>query len=208
MTKNKLFTIFILSIIYIFIRNIKFSNFFGNRKEFDIIESYSDTILSPKNTIGEYPGYNNFYLNYANECSKYFKYPKNSKTDIVIFAYTYRPGKNFFLIFDNIIDSFKNSVPNAIIACVIPQKDLISKGANLLKKYGIQLIPFEGYEDYSIVTSRYLAIYDFLKNNINNYKRVFLSDIDDVFMFRDVFSTFNEDEIIINKIKVKINSII
>ena len=38
-----------------------------------------------------------------------------------------------------------------------------------------------------------------MKLNTNKYKRVFLSDIDDVYMFNDIFSTFNEHEIIINK---------
>ena len=38
-----------------------------------------------------------------------------------------------------------------------------------------------------------------MKLNSNKYKRVFLSDIDDVYMFNDIFSTFDEDEIIINK---------
>ena len=168
---------------------------FENSKELE----YLDANLDYKKTKGKYPGYNNLKLNYEKECSKYFKYNKNSKRDIVIFAYTYRPEKKFFQVFDIIIDSFKHSVPKAIIATVIPQKDKNSKGAKLLTKYGIKLIPFEYYEDYNIVTSRYIAIYNFLKNNSRIYKRVFLSDIDDVLMFKDIFSTFNENEIIINK---------
>jgi hypothetical protein len=160
---------------------------------------FSDANLSPKQTLGKYPLYNNLQLNYMYECSKYFKYHKNTKEDIVIFAYTYRPSKNFFGVFENIIDSFRHSVPNSEIACVIPQKDLNSNGSNFLEGFGINLIPFKGGENYSIVTSRYIAIYHFLKLNINKYKRVFLSDIDDVYMFNDIFSTFNENEIIINK---------
>lgn len=160
---------------------------------------FSDAILSAEQTSGYYPGYDNLHLNYLNECSKYMKYHGNSNKDIVIFAYTYRPEKNFFQTFENIIDSFKHSVPNAVLACVIPIKDINSKGAKLLTRFKVNLIPFKGYENYSIVTSRYIAIYNFLKSNINKYKRVFLSDIDDVYMFKDIFSTFNEDEIIINK---------
>ena len=186
--------IVIVMIIYLIIIIRKFI-FKINPKEFE----YNDANLDYKETKGGYPGYNNLQLNYEKECSKYFKYTKNTKRDIVIFAYTYRPEKNFFQIFDIIIDSFKHSVPNAIISAVIPLKDKNSKGAKLLENYGIKLIPFEYYEDYSIVTSRYIAIYNFLKNKRYIYKRVFLSDIDDVLMFRDIFSTFNEEEIIINK---------
>jgi hypothetical protein len=184
-----------LILIIIFKRKVIFKNPFKNLKELE----YADANLNYQQTKGKYPGYNNFQLNYEKECSKYFKYKKNSKKDIVIFAYTYRPAKNFFQIFDIIIDSFKHSIPNATIASVIPQKHKNSKGAKLLQKYGIKLIPFEFYEDYNIVTSRYIAIYNFLKNNSYIYERVFLSDIDDVIMFRDIFSTFNEEEIIINK---------
>ena len=198
--KSKLIKIILLfiSLSNICITTINFSkikNF--NYSKLNVI--YNDTNLRPEETNGSYPGYNNFKLNYENECSKYFKYPDNSKRDIVIFAYTYRPEKNFFQVFDNIIDSFKNSVPKATLAAVIPQKDVYSEGASLLKKYGIKLIPFEGYENYSIVSSRYIAIFDFLKNNTDKYRKVFLSDIDDVYMFKDIFSTFDEDEIIINK---------
>ena len=53
-----------------------------------------------------------------------------------------------------------------------------------------------------------MVIYDFLKNNSKHYKKVFLSDIDDVYMFKDIFSTFDEDEIIINNINPNINFII
>ena len=191
-----------LVLIIILRRKTIFKILCKNSKELE----YFDANLNYDETKGEYPGYNNLQLNYEKKCSKYFKYKNNSKRDIVIFAYTYRPEKNFFQVFDIIIDSFKHSVPRAIIASVIPQKDKNSNGAKLLKKYGIKLIPFELNEDYSIVTSRYIAIYNFLKNNSNIYQRVFLSDIDDVFMFRDIFSTFNEEEIIINKQCVKFES--
>ena len=200
----KIFIIFFLKLILIiiFTRKAIFKILLKIIKKLE----YLDANLNYEETKGEYPGYNNFQLNYEKECSKYFKYKKNSKKDIVIFAYTYRPEKNFFQVFDIIIDTFKNSVPRAIIASVIPLKDENSEGAKLLKKYGIKLIPFEYYEEYNIVTSRYIAIYNFLKNNSNIYERVFLSDIDDVVMFRDIFSTFNEEEIIINKQCLKFES--
>ena len=198
------FTLFIkicVLLYFLFINAIYLHYILFIKKKIDklkIKNFFLDTNLSPKETLSKYPGYNNLQLNYLYECSKYFKYHKNSNKDIVIFAYTYRPKKDFFKVFENIIDSFRHSVPNAEIACVIPQKDLKSKGAKLLEEFGINLIPFKGYEDYSIVTSRYVVIYNFLKLNVNKYKRVFLSDIDDVYMFNDIFSTFNEHEIIIN----------
>ena len=198
----KIVIVIFFILIILFERKIIFRILSKNSKELE----YIDAKLNYEETKGEYPGYNNLQLNYEKECSKYFKFKNNTKRDIVIFAYTYRPEKNFFQVFDIIIDSFKHSVPKAKIASVIPEKDKNSEGAKLLKKYGIKLIPFECHENYNIVTSRYIAIYNFLKNNCKIYERVFLSDIDDVFMFRDIFSTFNEDEIIINKQCVKYES--
>lgn len=200
MKDNLIKIIFLLIfVIILFIKDIHFVNPIKKHNEIEINEKYADAIYTPKEATGKYPGFDNFQLNYENECSKFFRYSRNSKNDIVIFAYTYRPEKQFLNVFDNIIDSFRHSVPEATIASVIPKKDLYSEGASILRKYGIKLIPFEGYENYHIVTSRYIAIYDFLTNNTNQYKKVFLSDIDDVYMFSDIFSTFNEDEIIINK---------
>ena len=194
---KKLFIIFLL--ILICIQNFLIIIPLIKIAPLKIRKKFIDVNFHPDKVKGKYPGFNNLVLNYENDCSKYFKYRHNSKEDIVIFAYTYRPEKDFFKIFDNIIDSFKHSVPKATIATVIPEKDIDSKGAHILNKYGILLIPFKGYEDYHIVTSRYIAIYYFLKNNTDKYKKVFLSDIDDVFMFNDIFSTFSEEEIIINK---------
>ena len=130
---------------------------------------------------------------------KYFKYEKNSNKDIVIFSYTFRPETNFFQVIGIVIDTYIHSVPNAILACVIPQHNITSKGAQILIGFGVKLIPFNGYDGYSIGTIRYIAIYHFLKSNANKYKRVFLPDICDVYMFNDIFSTFNENEVIIHK---------
>ena len=196
--KQKYVIFFIVS----YIRNISFDKPHQNNTSQEIIQKFADANLSYENTLGKYPGFNNFELNYENECSKYFKYHKNSKRDIVIFAYTYRAEKDFFKVFENIIDSFKHSIPKATIASVIPKKDINSTGSNILKEYGVKLIPFEGYENFSIVTSRYVAIYDYLKKEGYKYKKVFLSDIDDVYMFGDIFSTFKEDDIFINNIFV------
>ena len=191
----------IFLIIFLIIMNELDYYFLIHEKEdkLKIRKFFSDTNLFHMQALANYPGYNNLQLNYLYECSKYFKYRENSKEDIVIFAYTERPEKNFAEVFENIIDSFRHSIPKASIFCVMPEKDINSNGHKILEGFGIKVIPFAGYYDYNIVTSRYFAIYDFLRFNSKKYKRVFLSDIDDVYMFNDIFSTFNENEIIINK---------
>jgi len=192
----KLLLVFLL----LYLNELHYFSLFNQRNDkLKILRFLSDANLPYDQTSGKYPEYYNFQLNYNYDCSKYFKYHENTNQDIVIFAYTYRPEKNFFEVFDNIIDSFSHSVPNALIFCVVPEKDINSEGYKMLERYGIHLVPFAGYENYNIVTSRYFAIYDFLRFYSHKYKRVFLSDIDDVYMFNDIFSTFTEDDIIINK---------
>jgi hypothetical protein len=87
----ELLYLIIIKVIYLYY-------FILNKKKIDklkIKNFFSDTNLSSEQALGKYPGYNNLQLNYLYECSKYFKYHKNSNEDIVIFAYTYRPKKIF-----------------------------------------------------------------------------------------------------------------
>ena len=86
--KDKIIKIIFLNVFItiLFIKDIHFENPIQKKKEIEINEKFSDAIYSYKEVTGRYPGYDNLQLNYENECSKYFKYRKNSKMDIVIFA--------------------------------------------------------------------------------------------------------------------------
>ena len=84
--KKLIIKFFVLFIIFIIIIKKYFNRFFFGAEYDEIKIKYADTILSSENTKGEYPGYDKLILNYKNKCSKYFKFRKNSRKDIVIFA--------------------------------------------------------------------------------------------------------------------------
>ncbi|KAL7721418.1 Uncharacterized protein QTN25_001834 [Entamoeba marina] len=45
-------------------------------------------IVSPKQVKKQFPGMRKLKLNYAGNCSKIFKYPKNSERDLIIYGYS------------------------------------------------------------------------------------------------------------------------
>ena len=153
-------------------------------------------------TESDYPLYKNFKLNFRGKCGEIFKYPPNNENDIVIFAYQnieINKYQNILKIIPKIIDSFKNSIPNAKLLCFVPKNSSNSEVVKILRYLNVSVKIFEGFEDINIVNSRFFIIKDYLTKKKNKYKRVFLSDLNDVFLFKDIFATFNETQLIINK---------
>ena len=75
-----------------------------------------------KKSIFKYPELNKIKLNYSSKCGELFKYKKNNKRDLVMFAYN---SSNFdfnserSLLIYNVLDSIKKNIPNAKILKVI-----------------------------------------------------------------------------------------
>jgi len=185
-----LLLIIYLFLIYFFPINLRTTNFNYNLNDFHLISS--------RKTFSDYPGYNNLILNYNGSCGKIFKYPKNSNRDIVIFSYKYFNIKKELMMLNlipKIIDSFKNGIPNARLICFIPKQNKYTLVSFLLSYYKLEIIYFEDYIDYSIVLSRFLIIKEYLINNKNKIDRVLLSDLNDVFIFDDIFQTISNDEL-------------
>jgi len=185
-----LLLIIYLFLIYFFPINLRTTNFNYNLNDFHLISS--------RKTFSDYPGYNNLILNYNGSCGKIFKYPKNSNKDIVIFSYKYFNIKKELMMLNlipKIIDSFKNGIPNARLICFIPKQNKYTLVSFLLSYYKLEIIYFEDYIDYSIVLSRFLIIKEYLINNKNKIDRVLLSDLNDVFIFDDIFQTISNDEL-------------
>ena len=166
-----------------------------------ILILYSNSVDFTR-TESDYPLYKNFNLNFKGKCGEIFKYPSNNEKDIVIFAYQsieISKYQNIIRLIPKIIDSFKNSIPNAKLLCFVPKNSSNSDVVKILRYLNISIEIFEGYDDIHIVNSRFFIIKDFLIKNKNKYKRVFLSDLNDVFLLNDIFATFNETQLIINK---------
>ena len=64
----------LLCIISLITKDIHFSAPFYSKNEIEINEMFADALYTYKEVTGQYPGFDNFQLNYENECSKYFRY--------------------------------------------------------------------------------------------------------------------------------------
>ena len=187
-----LLLIIYLFLIYFFPIKLRTTNFKYIRND--------PRLISSRKTYSDYPGYNNLILNYNGKCGKVFKYAPNSNRDIIIFSYKYLSLKKEIMMLNlipKVIDSFKNGIPNARLLCFIPKNNKYTLISLLLSYLKLEIIYFDDYLDYSIVLSRFLIIKDYLKKNKNNLDRIILSDLNDVFIFDDIFKTISKDELTI-----------
>ena len=158
----------------------------------------------------KYPLAKNFNLNYKGECGKIFKYKPHNSKDYVFLSFKYIPPKlplikrklkilRIYTIIANIIDSYKKVLPNCKIICFMPKEAIHKKTINELKKNNIEVILKEGYEGWNIVNSRFFMIKEYLEKNKGKINRIMMADLTDVFVFGDIFSTFDENDLIINE---------
>jgi hypothetical protein len=81
----------------------------------------------------------------------------------------------------------------------MPKEAVHKNIMNELKKNNIEVILKEGYEGWSIVNSRFFMIKNYLEKNKGKINRIMMADLTDVFVFADIFSTFDENDLIINE---------
>ena len=161
-----------------------------------------------RNYNANYPTSKNFELNYSGECGKIFKYIPNNSKDYVFISFKYTPPKTYkrkrkikriLNTISKIIDSYKNSIPNSKIICFMPIEAAHENLIKILKKNNIEVILEKGYDDWHIVNSRFFMIKNYLEKNKGKINRIMMADLADIFVFGDIFSTFNENDLIMNE---------
>ena len=183
-------------LIYIsFIRKLNSNEYF-----FPLFENVNISLL--KERISLYPKISELNLNYKAECGEVFKYKKNNKRDLVMFAY--HPSKHDFyskrsILIYIVINSIKKNIPNAKIICFIPKNSGDSFVNRILEKNKILIIKEKNFLNMQLVSSRFLYEYEYLKKNINSYYRIIHADLIDIFFLSDIFKTLKPNELIINK---------
>ena len=98
----------------------------------------------------------------------------------------------------NVFKSFKYSIPFAHIICFITKKSKGKKVVSILKEFNVEIIEINESSAH-IVNRRFLESYIYLNKNKDKYNRVLFIDMDDVYMFGDIFSTIKKDDFYINK---------
>jgi len=155
----------------------------------------------------DFPSVNLFKPNFKGKCGKIFKYKSNNKRDLVIFAYDFFNKKNNIwdhLLFmeygiKNVLESFKYSIPFAHIICFVSKKSKETKVFSILKEFNVEIIEINDSSAH-IVNRRFLETYIYLNKNKEKYDRVLFADMNDIYLFGDIFATIKKDDFYINKL--------
>ena len=149
-----------------------------------------------------YPGAKNFELNYKKKCGEIFKYKANNEKDLIIFAYEFYNRSKYHNLFmehaiEKVLNSLKFSIPRAHIICFVPELSINNKIVLILKKYRIEIIKISNSKQH-ITNRRFIEAYKFLNKNKDKYERVLHIDIDDIYIFGDIFATIGENDFYVN----------
>ena len=155
----------------------------------------------------DFPKVSLFKPNFKGECGKIFKYKSNNKRDLVIFAYDFFNKTNCkwdHLLFmkygiKNVLESFKYSIPFAHIICFVTKRSKEKNVVSILKEFNVEIIEIKDSSAH-IVNRRFLESYIYLNKNKDKYDRVLFIDMDDVYMFGDIFATIKKDDFYLNKL--------
>ena len=98
---------------------------------------------------------------------------------------------------NKVLNSFQYSIPLAHFICFVPEKSKNSIIVSILKKFKIEIIIIPNSNEH-ITNRRFIESYKYLKKNKKLYERVMHIDIDDVFIFGDIFSTIGTNDLIVN----------
>jgi hypothetical protein len=98
---------------------------------------------------------------------------------------------------EKVLDSYKNSIPRAHLICFIPEKSMNNKIVKILKRFNVEIIIISNSNEH-ITNRRFIETYNYLKKNKNHYERVLHIDIDDIYIFGDIFATIGENDLFVN----------
>lgn len=191
----KLTIIFFLILTYLFFIFRK-SNLYNYDLSLPILDNMNISYI--KEFIDKYPKLSEIKLNYAGKCGEMFKYGRNTKRDLIMFAYKSYKSKRSLMTY-NILASIKRNIPNAKVICFIPNNSKDDFVIKLLKYYNYLVIKENDFINITLVSSRFWYEYKYLNKNINFFDRVIHADSLDIYFFSDIFKTLKQNELVINK---------
>ena len=192
---DSIYKFIFLIIIIFFLAKIKFFYIIENNENIPQFKFYEVKSF--------YPDSNNFKLNFnKKKCRNIFKYKPNNEKDLVILAYEFQNKSfehNIFMdiSIEKVLNSFRNSIPLAHLICFVPLNSIKTKIVTKLKQFGIEIIKIQNSED-NIANRRFIESYLYLKKNKNLYERILFTDLKDIFIFSDIFSTIEQNDLFVN----------
>ena len=91
------------------------------------------------------------------------------------------------------------NVHYSFIICFVPNNSKTSLVIQALQKNNVSIIKERDFLNMSLVSSRFLYEFKYLKKYINYFDRIIHADLTDIFVFSDIFETLEPNELIINK---------
>ena len=141
---------------------------------------------------------------YDGECREPFKYKRNNKRDLLFHAYYFKDEEVWNKKKTHMKTTFeinKSGIPNAT-KVFFTYGDWENEELNeVLKNAGYQIIKsdvkLEKGQEFNVAVYRYYEFEKYLLEHKDEYDRVVISDVQDVYWFADGFQTIDPNEFII-----------
>ena len=143
-------------------------------------------------------------FNYEGECREPFKYKKNNKRDLIFHSYHFKSKRDWFNIkndFKTTFDINNSGIPYATKVFITYGNLYIDDMNKTLQKYGYKVIrsdiPLNKEEYLNVAVYRYFDFEKYLLKHKDEYDRVAITDVRDVYWFADGFQTIDPNELIV-----------
>ncbi|ELP91472.1 hypothetical protein EIN_143720 [Entamoeba invadens IP1] len=144
-------------------------------------------------------------FNYSGKCGEVFQYPKNSKRDLWLTAYSFNDNKSFLRLnrsIDFVLGLANSSISHATKKILLMSPPPFKNFEHMYDKYGISIELFDAKISNSTkqgnsATRRMFAWKEWLYPRRHLYDRVFISDLRDIYIFGDIFATFSENDLLL-----------
>ena len=142
-------------------------------------------------------------FNYEGECREPFKYKNNNKRDLLFHAYYFKNEEDWIKQKERLITTFeinKSGIPNVTKVFFIYGNTIFSGLKETLESFGYQVIKSDvnlKKDDYlNVAVYRYFDFEKYLLEHQNEFDRVAITDVKDVYWFADGFSTIDSNELV------------
>ena len=143
-------------------------------------------------------------FNYNGECREPFKYKRNNKRDLVFHSYHFKDEESWNQLKQRFIDAFeinKSGIPNARKIFMTYGDWANDEFKEVVKDAGYEIIksdiPLKKGEFLNVAVYRFFDFEKYLLKHKDEFDRVVISDVMDVYWFADGFQTIGDDELIV-----------
>lgn len=164
-----------------------------NKSQYDLLLSKQK--VSPDSKI-EFPSVNFDNMKFDGECGKIFNQSKATKRDLILFSHQHNykwiayKKEMFFSL-----SLIRKTLPDVSLT-IMTKGNLPKDFIEMCKSFNVHIEETEGYTLWNSVNSRIPLALNYLKEHEKEFDRVAWSDLRDMYILRDIFSTVGMDELV------------